>query len=516
MNILDRVIEYVSPNAAGRRMAARHAIETVRSYDGAMVGRRTNSWRATGASANKEIKGALPRLRNRARDAARNTWWGARIKSVMVAEAVGAGFTPKFNTGNKALDKKALAAWKRWAKKCDAEGQLTFNGLTALGVGTIVESGEVLVRLVPTGAARRGIVPLELQLLEPDHLDGSRDRVALMQGNDPRVIDQGIEYDRQGKRRGYWIFPQHPGNDGHAGLQSIRIDAADMLHAYRKDRIGQGRGVPWFAPIMLKGRDAADLEDAIVVKGRIEACLAAFIKTDNAARTLGSNLRNETGQDGNSHRIESLKPGYIGYLQPGEDVVTVNPSSSLQFEGVLVTQWLTIAAGAGITYDQLTGDFRQSNFVAMRLGKIGMRRQVEQFQALTIEPMLLDGVMDRWLDVAQDAGILPPRAAGYPYEWIAPAHEPLDPLKDMQADILAVRTGRKTWAQFVAEWGIDPDAQLDEIAKWFDALDGARGGKGISLDCDPRRPNVSPKALGQGDDTAADEPPPKPKKDNSE
>ena len=498
MNFLDRVIEYVSPERALRRATARQAAEAVRSYDGAMVGRRTNGWQANGASANREIKGALPRLRNRSRDVVRNTWWGARIKSIVVAETVGTGFTPKFNTGNKALDRRALKAWKQWAKKCDAEGQLTFNGLTALGVGAIVEAGEVLVRLIPVKNARRGIVPLELQLLEPDHLDGTRDRVALMNSSDPRVVDQGIEYDRNGKRRGFWIFPSHPGNDGSAG-KSIRIDAADMLHAYRKDRIGQGRGVPWVAPVMLKGRDVADLEDAVVVKGRIEACLAAFVKTTDQARTLAGNLRHEHGRDGNTHRIEALKPGYIGYLQPGEDVVTVNPSSSMQFEGVLVSQWLTLAAGAGITYDQLTGDFRQSNFVSMRLGKIALRRQVEQFQCLTIEPMLLDGVMDRWLDVAQDAGILPPRAAGYPYEWIAPAHEPLDPLKDMQADILAVRTGRKTWAQFVAEWGVDPDAQLDEIAKWLDALDTARGGKGISLDCDPRRPNVSPKSLSKGD-----------------
>jgi lambda family phage portal protein len=499
MNALDRAIEWFSPAAGARRMAARQAIEAVRAYDGAMTGRRTNGWRASGASANRETKGALPRLRNRSRDVVRNTWWGARIKSIVVAETVGTGFTPKFNTGNKSLDRKALQAWKRWSKRCDAEGQLTFSGLLALSVGTIVESGEVLVRLVPVKNAPRGIVPLELQLLEPDHLDGTRDRVATRRAEDPRVVDQGIEYDRNGKRRGYWIYPTHPGNDGFTG-RSIRIDAANMLHAYRKDRIGQGRGVPWVAPVMLKGRDVADLEDAVVVKGRIEACLAAFVKTNDQARTLAGNLRNEQGRDGNTHRIEALKPGYIGYLQPGEDVVTVNPSSSMQFEGVLVSQWLTLAAGAGVTYDQLTGDFRHSNFISMRLGKIDLRRQVEQFQCLTVEPMLLDGVMDRFLDVAQDAGILPARAAGYPYEWIAPAHEPLDPLKDMQADILAVRTGRKTWAQFVAEWGIDPDTQLDEIAKWFDSLDKAREGKGISLDCDPRRPNVSPKALSKGDD----------------
>jgi hypothetical protein len=52
-----------------------------------------------------------------------------------------------------------------------------------------------------------------------------------------------------------------------------------------------------------------------------------------------------------------------------------------------------------------------------------------------------------------------------------PAVEPIDPLKDMEADIMAVRSGRMTWAQFVAAWGVDPDEQLDRIQDWFKQLD---------------------------------------------
>jgi hypothetical protein len=81
--------------------------------------------------------------------------------------------------------------------------------------------------------------------------------------------------------------------------------------------------------------------------------------------------------------------------------------------------------------------------------------------------MFLDPLMERWVETAMDAGILPRRADGYPVEWIMPANEPIDPMKDMQADILAVRSGRMTWPQFVGLWGIDPDTQLDEIEDWF-------------------------------------------------
>ena len=491
MNILDRAIAFFDPAAGVRRASARASLDQVRHSDGAKVGRRTAGWQATNASANVTIKGGLPMLRARSRDLTRNTWWGNRIRSVFVAHSVGAGIMPKVNTGNKKLDRKAKDAWKAWGRVCDGEGQLNIDGLVALATGCVIESGEVLAHMVPTKlSARPGVVPLELRLYEPDHLDSSRDRV-MMVNRPPNgdinaegvVVDQGVEYALDGKRKAYWIYPVHPGARGLVmPSASKRIDARDMLHAYRKDRIGQGRGVPWVAPIMLKGRDVADLEEAVVVKSRIEACLAAFIKTNDTSRTVAQKVTNESTPGGGTRRIETLSPGMIQYLEQGEELQTVAPSSSIQFESVLMSTWLTLAAGAGITYDQLTGDLRRANFSSLRAGKIEFRRLVEQFQWHTIVAMLLDPLWTRWCEAAMDAGILPRRAGGYPVEWIMPANEPIDPLKDMEADILAVRSGRMTWPQFVAAWGIDPDVQLDEIAAWFAEIDRRK----IVLDTDPR------------------------------
>jgi lambda family phage portal protein len=492
MNFLDRAVAYIAPATGLRRAAARAGLDQVRSYDGAMMGRRTSGWRASNASANVEVKRALPHLRARSRDLMRNTWWGARIKSVVTAHAVGTGITPKPMTGDKAADKAFQAAWKKWKKArfADAEGQLSFDGLVGLATGCIVESGEVLARIRSVKQSRlpRGVVPIELQLLEPDHLDSSRDKTLMTtrrNGLSPEatVIDQGIEYDIEGKRLAYWIHPVHPGARGLVmPTVSIRIDAADMLHGYRKDRIGQGRGVPWCAPVMLKGRDVADLEEAVVIKARIEACLAAFIKTNDSARTLADRTSKEPRSDRSTRRIEQFSPGMVAYLEQGEEVTAVNPSSSSQFEAVMQSTWMTLAAGAGITYDQLTGDLRRANFSSLRAGKIEFRRVIEQFQHLTLCDMLLDPFMERWVETAMDSGVLPRRADGYPIEWIMPANEPIDPLKDMQADILAVRSGRMTWPQFVSGWGFDPDVQLDEIADWFKSIDL----KKVVLDVDPR------------------------------
>jgi lambda family phage portal protein len=504
MNVLDRFVGFFSPVAGVKRASARLTLDMVaRKYDGAMGGRRTDGWTATNASANVEIKGALPRLRARSRDLTRNTWWGNRIKSVVTAHAVGVGIMPKFNTGDKALNKRAAAAWKKWAKQCDREGQLSLDGLLALATGCVIESGEVLARLVPIApaAAPAGVVPLEVQLLEPDHLDQSRDRIMMINRKpgaainaEGVVVDQGVEYDLNGKRKGYWIYPVHPGARGIVmPSASVRVPAENMLHVYRKDRIGQGRGVPWVAPVMLKGRDAADLEEAVVVKSRIEACLAAFIKTNDTARTLGQKVQTEQRGDGSTRRIETMTPGMIAYLDQGEELQTVSPSSSVQFEAVLKATWLTIAAGAGITYDQLTGDLTRANFSSLRAGKIEFRRLIEQFQWHTLVAMFLDPLAERWAESAMDSGVLPRRADGYPVEWIMPANEPIDPMKDMQADILAVRSGRMTWPQFVGMWGLDPDTQLDEIEAWYADIDKRK----IILDTDPRLALISTKGAAK-------------------
>jgi len=487
MNFLDRTIATIAPQAALRRALARAQLDAVRAFDAAGSGRRTGSWIGSNASANAETRGALSRIRARSRDVVRNTWWGPRIVSVFTAHAVGTGITPVFKTGDKALNREAAELWRDWGRTCDAEGQLGIDGLVGLGCRSIIESGEVLARLIPMQRSGKR-VPLEIMLLEPDHLDSSRDTITA-----GRIVDQGIEYGASGRRSAYWLLPEHPGHRGLISRQtSVRVPADQVLHVYRKDRIGQGRGVPWVAPVILNGRDVADLEEAIRVKARVEACLALLVKTNDTARTLAG-AQTETKSDGSQRRLETLSPAMIRYLEPGEDVEVVNPSSSLAFESVLQNSWMTLAAGAGITYDQLTGDLRRANYSSLRAGKIEFRRLVEQFQWLTLVSMLLDPLADAFVEMAQTAGSLPRRSGGYPREWIMPANEPIDPLKDLQADILAVRAGRMTWPQFVAAWGFDPDEQLDEIADWMNRFDD----KEVVLDSDPRRAAKGVKGASQ-------------------
>ena len=65
-NLLDRVIDYVSPIRGLQRERARRASAIVSlAYEGAKTGRRTDSWVTGSASANAEIGPAIVRLRSR-------------------------------------------------------------------------------------------------------------------------------------------------------------------------------------------------------------------------------------------------------------------------------------------------------------------------------------------------------------------------------------------------------------------------------------------------------------------
>ena len=60
MNLIDQLVGMINPMAGLRRAQARSALELMRGYDAAKVGRRTDGWVANGGSANVEIAPKRP------------------------------------------------------------------------------------------------------------------------------------------------------------------------------------------------------------------------------------------------------------------------------------------------------------------------------------------------------------------------------------------------------------------------------------------------------------------------
>lgn len=474
-----KALAWISPQAALSRARALAMIEASTRYAGATTGRRGASFRGGAGSANAAIGGKLSILRERSHEMVRDHWAFSRILDVTVGHAVGAGISILPDNGNDRVDRIAKVAFEEWAASADISGENDLNGLLALAVRGMLEGGNTLTRMVPRKMDGKRKVPLALQLLEGEHIDHTKD--GKINGKQTRL---GVVLGDHDERLGYWVFPQHPGENtaGIGQTDAVFLDRAETIHLYRQLRPGQILGVPVFAPILLPARDLDDLMEAVIIKAKIEACFSAFVTKQGDGGPLAS-LTSDKGD----RAITEIAPGVINHLREGESITFAQPTGTSHFESINLAGLYAMAAGAGVTYDQMTGDLRQANYSSLRAGKIEFRRQIEQLQWLTIVPKQLNPITRRFTETAILAGALKERKDGYRWKYVMPANEPIDPKKDLEADILAVRAGRMSPQEFIAGWGRDWREVIDDFASFLAEIDK----KGLVFDFDPRKLNKS-------------------------
>jgi lambda family phage portal protein len=277
----------------------------LRSYEGAKHTRRTAGWTTPSTGPNAEVRTDLRTLQNRHRSLARDNPWAKRAIAAVVNNVIGHGIYAQWS------NKSRQARWKAWfeSTQCDHNGLTNGYGLQGQILRTVVESGECLVY------RRRRFndsltVPLQLQVLEPDYLD--QDKNGPVPGGG--WVIQGVEFNAQDQRVGYWLFREHPGEEQRFwGNTSIFVPASEVLHLYRVDRPGQVRGVPWGAGAILILRLLNDYQDAQLERARQAACFTAFVRDQDPERPGPTDEKGyELG--------DILKPGLIETLPPGKDI----------------------------------------------------------------------------------------------------------------------------------------------------------------------------------------------------
>lgn len=475
--LMDKALSRFAPNLAVRRYGARVKLANLRrAYDAASKGRGTDGWRATGSSADAEIGAAGSILRNRMRDLTRNNPMAAQAVQVLVNNIVGPGIRPRASTGNDELNKQVDKLWAEWSQKCDAHGHTDFHGLTALAVREMIEGGDLFAVKRPQSRARQGGVPLKVELREADHLDASRFDNRPEGGR----ISQGIEYSENGQRAGYWMFPDHPGDNSPIftrRLESVRIPADRVAHLFERQRV-QSRGAPWGVPAMRAIRDVDDWQHAELTRKKTEACLVGVVFGDE---DMDSGVTAAvTDADGNA--IEEWSPGLVAYARGGRDIKFNQPANAGGVYEWHRVQLHIIAAGFRVPYALMTGDMSQANFASSRVGLNEFRRMVDQLQWQTVIPMFCQPIWDWFIEMAQTNGDLP-MGAPITAEWAPPRFESVNPLQDAQADLLETRAGFATPQQQIAKRGYDPDKVIEEWSEFTTKVDA----QSLIFDSDPRK-----------------------------
>lgn len=470
-DLIDSALLPIAPRLAVRRMTARIAAEQIRGFDAASRGRRTQGWKRPQTSADRENEGARAVLSASSHDLVRNNKYAAAGLRQMTAAAWGDGIAPMITHPEPAIASAAQSAWDRWAEGRVA-GQNDWYGHGRLCVRGLYGAGESLTLWRPDGSGPDGRV----MGLEGDYLDEGRIMVAA----GARIV-QGVEFDADGERSAYWLFRQHPGDLTFTGSrQSERIPAQHVDHLFEALRHGQTRGISRLAPLMMTLRDIADIEDARRLKEKVAACVALIIQPGEGES--GSPLTNEVATQGDDRPdVETLRPGMITRLKRGETATSLIPAASADGTD-FIRQQLAAVSASMVPYHVLTGDVSQANYSGLRAALLTQWGLLDDDQQNVIIPLMCQPALDRRMRrLALETGdrrFLDVRA-----KWALPVRRHADPVKDLLAEVIEIRSGLKLLAKALAERGINATDHLNEIA----ALNVQIDQLGLALETDPRR-----------------------------
>ena len=431
---------------------------TVRArLEGAMSQRRLRGGRPPLENINSLVASGGPRLLARSRELVVTNGYAANACEAFASNLVGDGIKPSSLIEDPALRDRVQRLWLAWTDEADADGLTDFYGLQAMVAREMFVAGECFVRLRPRRAEDGLLVPLQLQLLQSEMLPFDATETAA-NGNRIRC---GIEFDAIGRRVAYHFRSRHPGDSTDQGMvtsETVRVPAEEVLHIYRPIDAGQIRGLPHVAPAMVRLFLLDQYDDAELDRKKTAAMFAGFItKTAPEEQLMG-----EIEATDDSGATVSLEPGTLQVLLPGEDVKFSSPADvGGGYEAFQYRTLLSVSASLGLPYHLVTGDVRQANYSSLRAELVEFRRRVEQLQHGVIAHQLCRPVWARWLETAVLSGALdlPDFArspARYrPVNWIPPRWDWVDPLKDIQAQVLAMEAGIISRRKVVEATGYD-------------------------------------------------------------
>lgn len=451
-----------------------------RAYAAASTGRLLADWvMGNRNSADQEIRQALVLVRARARDLEANDPYIAKFLRDVELNVIGpAGFTLKVNAveyrGRQAVPDAvantiiANAFWE-WGKtrNCTPSGAQSLRQACNLLVRGLIRDGEFFVRKL----RGRNILQMNgfgfaIQIIEPDHIPESYNAV-LDNGN--RVV-MGVEIDAWERPVAYYVRKHDPLVGAFAGIGSStdyeRIPAGDMIHGFFRFRAGQTRGISPMSPSMVKTEHIGKYEEAAVVNARASACKMGFIQ--KAADAQGEYTGD--GKDTAGNISVDMAPGTTELLPPGYSFQAYDPRyPSGDHTAFMKVTLRGIAAGLGVSYFSLAGDLEAVNFSSARAGLLADRDFWKAFQGWFAETVLDDLFAD-WLEVA----LLTDKLSGLPpakFEkfnapvWHGRTWSWVDPEKDVNANMAAIRSGQKTLTEVLAEQGKDLEETLQQIAE---------------------------------------------------
>lgn len=448
-SVIDTTVGFFSPQAELNRIRSRMASSAIRGYDAAGSGWNNPFNVIRGSTAGSEASKNAGKLSAVGQELTRNNPLANRIKSQWASNVVGSGITLDLveQAVSKALSKRQtkkskadkmefLTDWETWANStvCDFDGHYNFYGLQWLWMSTIVESGGVIVRKHINASMA---IPLQLQTIEQAHLSKEKDG----EYDDGLVVD-GIKFNKLGQRVGCYIkiidiniklsMKNEP---------TYHLFGQDVVYLYRKERSGQHIGISWLHNVATTLEKYQATQDAKITQLQIAACLALIVK--DAEQSIGGVTKSV------STIGTEISAGGVEHVAAGTEIETITPPNPSESSAFMKELKDDIAAGVGLTYAQLTGDYSKFNFASGRMSKIDFFMILSFVQLNVIKPSLNTIYTwfgeARWLKSGKINNFLP--------KWEFPARAAVDPSQEFEVLFKKCRSGVISPKQFATQLG---------------------------------------------------------------
>ena len=453
-----------------------------RAYAASKNSRLEVGWITQSSSIIEDLKAGLRVLRARSRESCQNNDYSKRWLCLLEENVVG-------ERGIKLQAEEEInAAWKAWGKLgiCDVTGNLSWVDAQKLWLKSTARDGEVLVRKIrghPNGFG------FALQFLEIDRLDETHFET-LGNGN---VVNMGVERDAFLRPVAYHL----KASDHAVGMRQSpvgpteRIPASEIIHAGLQERADQPRFAPWNAAALLRLQYLSGYEEAEIVAARSASCKMGFLEQDlDATGEYTGDKEDATG-----HPTIEAEPGTFPALPPGYHIKPWNPDHpTTAFKDFMKAVLRGVSSGLNLSYNALTSDLESVSFSSLRAGELKERDSYRSAQRFMIDHFC-EVIFEEWALMASLMNKIPSRLnvgeAMPEHEWQPRGWPWVDPLKDINANILAIQNGLGSRTMFLAERGLEFDKVLADLSKENEAA----AAMGVMI----QEPGIAPNEDGDED-----------------
>jgi lambda family phage portal protein len=441
------------------KRSAKSKRQSFRSFfSAAKIAESTSSWTTQPVSIDQKLYTDLRQMRARSREQSTNNAFAGRYLAMLVSNVIGpkgirmSSLVTKPGPGgvrepDTFARENIETAWAKWGKSCDYRGYSHWVDFCAALLRTVSDDGESFVRIHSGGSGPSGI---ELEIVDAELVD-----VQMMGTN----VIMGVEKDDRGRPVAYHLrggnhAPVYGGYVG-ASADHVRVPASEMIHVFVPEYPGQTRGIPWGSGGLLNLRQLDGYIEAAVDAARFGAAKMGFITTED-----GDFTGDDVDAQGNPV-IDGGEPGWYR-LNEGETVEAHDPTyPHEQFPEFVKAGLRRAASDWGVNYNLLANDYEGVSFSAMRHSinedQEQWKARQEWFIRVFVEP-----VFDMWLERAilfgDIAGLQAARVDQYKaVGWTPRRWGYLDPLKDINAAVIAIENNLDTRSNTVRNRGMDPD-----------------------------------------------------------